>query len=131
MKHFKTSETTLYFNTRDEMVKVKLDRVAYIEADSNYCHVVFINGVKVTLLTSLLNIEKLINECFNDDTPTFLRIGKSHIVNRRYILRINLPRQRLLLSDLDSPRPLEISVSREALKALKQKLDTDNLSREQ
>ena len=122
MKHFRTSETTLYFNTRDEMIKVKLDRVAYIEADSNYCHVVFINGVKVTLLTSLLNIEKLINECFNDDEPLFLRIGKSHIVNRRYILQINIPRQRLLLSDLQSPQPLEISVSREALKALKQLL---------
>lgn len=120
MKHFKTSETTLYFNTRDELVKVKLDHVAYIEADSNYCHVVFINGVRVTLLTSLLNIEKLINECFKDEVPTFLRIGKSHIVNLRFILQINIPRQRLLLSDLQLPQPLEIAVSREALKALKQ-----------
>lgn len=126
MRHFKTSETTLFFNTRDEMVKVKLDRVAYIEADSNYCHVVFINGVKVTLLTSLLNIERLINECIKDDVPTFLRIGKSHIVNRTYIFQINIPRQRLVLSDFQSPRPLEIPVSREALKNLKQLLTPES-----
>lgn len=64
MKHFRASETTLFFNTRDEMIKVKLERVAYFEADSNYCHVIFINGAKATLLTSLVNIEKLLTERF-------------------------------------------------------------------
>lgn len=64
MKYFKASETTLFFNTRDEMIKVKLERVAYFEADSNYCHVIFINGAKATLLTSLVNIEKLLTERF-------------------------------------------------------------------
>lgn len=120
MKHFKASETTLFFNTRDEMIKVKLDRVAYFEADSNYCHVVFINGAKATLLTSLVNIEALLSEQFRGDNPIFIRIGKRYIVNRQYIFQINILRQRLVLSDYSSPVVMEISVSKEALKNLKQ-----------
>lgn len=125
MRHFKASETTLYFNTRDELVRVKLDRVAYFEADSNYCHVVFINGAIATLLTSLVNIEKLISERFQTHAPIFIRIGKRYIVNRRFIFQINIPRQRLVLSDLASPTLHELTVSREALKNLKQ-LYTEN-----
>lgn len=120
MRHFKASETTLFFNTRDEMIKVKLGRVAYFEADSNYCHVVFINGLRATLLTSLVNIEELLNGRFQGDNPMFIRIGKKYIVNRQYIFQINIPRQRLILSDYLSPNPLEISISKEALKNLKQ-----------
>ena len=120
MRHFKASETTLYFNTRDEMIKVKLERVAYFEADSNYCHVTFINGAKATLLTSLVNIEHLLSERFHDSTPMFVRIGKKYIVNRQYIFQINVLRQRLTLSDYSSPNVLELTISKEALKNLKQ-----------
>ncbi len=120
MKHFKASETTLFFNTRDEMIKVKLDRVAYFEADSNYCHVVFINGAKATLLTSLVNIESLLTERFKGDNPMFIRIGKRYIVNKQYVFQINIQRQKLILSDYIIPNVLEISISKEALKNLKQ-----------
>ena len=118
MNHFKASETTLFFNTRDEMIKVKLDRVAYFEADSNYCHVIFISGAKATLLTSLVNIEGLLTERFKGDNPMFIRIGKRFIVNKQYIFQINIPRQKLILTDFVSPVILEISISKEALKNL-------------
>lgn len=120
MKYFKASETTLFFNTRDEMIKVKLERVAYFEADSNYCDVIFINGAKATLLTSLVNIEQLLTERFKGDNPMFIRIGKRLIVNKQYIFQINIPRQKLILTDYVSPSVLEISISKEALKNLKQ-----------
>lgn len=120
MRQLRVSETVLYFNSRDEMIKVRLDRVAYIEADSNYCHVVFINGTKATILTSLLNMEKLIIEQFGADAPSFIRIGKRYIVNKNMIFQINLPRQKLVLSDYTTAGSLEIAVSKEALKNLKQ-----------
>ena len=120
MKYFKASETTLFFNTRDELIKVKLDRVGYFEADSNYCHVVFVNGAKATLLTSLVNIETLLAERFKGDGPMFIRIGKKYIVNKQYIFQINIPRQRLVLTDYQTPGVLEISVSKDALRNLKQ-----------
>ena len=120
MKHFNASDTTLFFNTRDEMIKVRLERVAYFEADSNYCHVMFINGAKATLLTSLVNIEGLLTEQFKGDNPMFIRIGKRYIVNKRYIFQINFPRQRLILTDYVTPGVMEISISKDALKNLRQ-----------
>lgn len=102
------------------MIKVRLERVAYFEADSNYCHVVFINGAKATLLTSLVNIENLITEQFRDSSPLFIRIGKKYIVNRQYIFQINVPRQKLTFTDYISPGTLDISISKDALKNLKQ-----------
>lgn len=120
MSQLKASNTVLFFNTRDELVKVKMDKVAYFEADANYCHVYFINGAKATLLTSLVNIEKLISEGFKEDSASFIRIGKKHIVNSRYIFLINTQRQRLSLTDFISPSVFELSISKEALKKLKQ-----------
>ncbi|MDE5882368.1 MAG: LytTR family transcriptional regulator [Muribaculaceae bacterium] len=120
MPYFKTSDTILYFNTRDELIKVKLDKVAYFEADSNYCHVVFINGAKATLLTSLVNIEQLLSERFKGNNPMFVRIGKRYIVNLQYIFQINIPRQRLLLTDFEKPEVIELAISKDALKNLKQ-----------
>lgn len=119
MRYFKASETTLFFNTRDELIKVKLDRVAYFEADSNYCHVVFINGARATLLTSLVNIETLLDERFRGDSPMFIRIGKRYIINRLYIFQINIPLQKLVLSDFTSPAIFELNISKEALRNLK------------
>lgn len=119
MGEFKTSRTTLFFNTRDELITVKLDRVAYFEADANYCHVVFINGAKATLLTSLVSIEKLLSERFKQNASNFIRIGKKVIVNSRFIFQINTLRQRLILSDFVSPNVLELNISKEALKNLK------------
>ena len=119
MKKLKASETTLLFNTRDELVKVKLERVAYFEADANYCHVVFINGAKATLLTSLVNVEKLLSEQFKETASVFIRIGKKVIVNSRFIFRINVQRQKLVLTDFVSPNVMELSISKDALKNLK------------
>ena len=119
MSEFITSETTLFFNTRDELIKVKLGRVAYFEADSNYCHVHFINGAKATLLTSLVNIEQLLSQHFQKNASHFIRIGKKVIVNGNFIFQINVVRQKLILSDFISPLVIELNISKEALKNLK------------
>lgn len=119
MKNFKASETTLYFNTRDEMIRVKLERVAYFESDSNYCNVVFINGNKATLLTSLINLEDLLTKQFKSDASMFIRIGKRFIINKNFIFQINVQRQKLILSDFVSLNIIELNISKDALKNLK------------
>lgn len=80
----------------------------------------FINGAKATLLTSLVSMEGLLANRFKDDVPMFIRIGKKYIVNRQYIFQINVLRQKLVMTDYESPVVLEISISKDALKNLKQ-----------
>ena len=50
----------LYFNTRDEMLRVDLRKVLYFKADRNYTDVYFVNGVHVTLPTGLMSIEQML-----------------------------------------------------------------------
>lgn len=120
IQNFKLIENTLIFNSRDELIKVSLSNVAYFESDSNYCHVVFTTGTMATMLASLSSIEKIINgNRANNEEPRFIRIGKRYIINSQLIFQINIPRKRLVLSDLDSPFVHELSISSDALKNLK------------
>lgn len=109
----------LLFNTRDELTRIRLDRVCYFESDGNYTTVYFSNGVKTSLLTSLVHLEELISDVFAGNRNVFIRISKKYIVNSAYIFQINVLRQRLILSDLVGPTVYTLPVSKEALKSLK------------
>ncbi len=109
----------LLFNTRDELIRVNLKYVVYFEADGNYTHIIFSNAAKATLLYSLGSIEKLIDEKLKGQAQTFIRIGKRYIVNSACVFQINTLRQKLLLTNFEAPHLFSLSVSKEALKSLK------------
>lgn len=112
-------DNILLFSTRDELTRIRLERVMYFEADANYTKVVFSNGVTATLLTSLIHLEKLIAGVLIEKNSIFVRIGKRYIINSAYLFQINVLRQRLVLSDLASPYTATLSVSKDALRKLK------------
>lgn len=111
----------LYFNTRDEMLRVDLRKVLYFKADRNYTDVYFVNGVHVTLPTGLMSIEQMLeNDKLRGRTMPFVRLGRSLIVNISYILHINVVKQELTLSDMTMPGCQRITVAKEALRKLKE-----------
>ena len=110
----------LLFNTRDELTRVNLAYVAYFEADGNYTHIMFSNGCKVMLLVSLARIEHLIDDVLKGQVQPFIRIGKRYIVNSSFIFQINVLKQKLLLANFRSPHVFTLSVSKEALRTLKE-----------
>lgn len=111
----------LYFNTRDEMLRVDLRKVLYFKADRNYTDVYFVNGVHVTLPTGLMSIEQMLeNDKLRGRTMPFVRLGRSLIVNISYILHINVLKQELTLSDMSMPGCQRIAVAKEALRKLKE-----------
>lgn len=112
-------DNILLFSTRDELTRIRLERVMYFEADANYTKVVFSNGVTAMLLTSLVHLEKLIAGVLIEKNSIFVRIGKRYIINSAYLFQINVLRQRLVLSDLASPYTATLSVSKDALRKLK------------
>ena len=111
---------TLLFNTRDELVRVSLKHVVYFEADGNYTNIYFENGQKVTLLSGLGNIERLLDEKLRGKIQPYIRIGRQYIVNSARIFQINTLRQKLVLTNFDTPNVFTLSVSKEALKSLKE-----------
>ena len=68
---------------------------------------------------NLSAFEKLIEQQLGSDVQTFIRLGKSLIINARYIYYVNIPKQQLILSDIGFSGKFTLSASKEALRALK------------
>ena len=117
----------IIFNTRDEFIKVDIEKMVYALAEDNYVQMVFLNGQKALVCTSLNSLERLILSVLRKEQyGSYTRIGRSLIVNNAYITHINLPKQHLVLSDLDTIKPIVLSVPKAALKVLKTTLLESN-----
>lgn len=113
--------TPIIFNTRDELIKIDIDKMIYAMAEDNYVHLFFRNGQRVMVCMTLLSLEQLIMSVIaKDKKGVYTRIGRRFIVNNNYIMQINTLKQQLVLSDLDVVEPITLTVSKEALKVLKQ-----------
>ena len=121
---------TFLFNTRDELIRVSLKHVIYFEADGNYTHVFFENGQKATLLYSLANIERLLDEKLSGKTQPYIRIGKRYIINSTRVFQINTLRQQLTLTNFDTSNVFTLSISKDALKNLKELYTQNNKTQE-
>lgn len=116
-----SEKSIIYFNTRDEMLKVNLRNVVYFQADRNYTDVFFINGAHATLTIGLITIEKMLDEPHvRGNVPPFIRIGRGYIVNAQFIFHINALKQELVLTDTQSSSIYRLQVSKDALKKLKE-----------
>lgn len=121
---------TLLFNTRDELIRVSLRHVVYFEADGNYTQIFFENGQKVTILYSLAKLEALLDETLRGKKQPFIRIGKRYIINSSSVFQINTLRQRLVLTNFNTSNVFALSVSKEALKSLKELYTQTNQSQQ-
>lgn len=114
-------EKVIMFNSRDELLRMEVGKIVYFEADGNYTHVVTKNKLKATLGTSLSKTETVLSAQLGSDAQRFMRVGKRFIVNLRYVYSVNLTKQHLLLSDLDS-FAFQLPVSKDALRKMKELL---------
>ena len=112
-------QKTIYFNSRDELLRVDLSSVVYFEADGNYTKFISVNGLTSIVCMNLGKMEELLSLRFKDMPGTFVRIGKRYIVNMRHVYKINTLKQELTLSDQTS-FTMTLNISKVALKALKE-----------
>lgn len=119
-------KATLIFSTTIELVRIAPEKVVYISSDGNYSSLVQADGEMRLLSFQLGQIEKMIEEQLGSAGNCFIRIGKSLIINRSYIYYINVPKQKLILSDAGSVNHT-VNASKEALKQLKELIEKDTL----
>lgn len=112
------------FTNSSELVRVPSDAIVYIAASGNYSSIKVADGCEYLLTLQLGQMERRIAEMSGPDDKRFVRIGKSLIVNREYIVFINPNRQKIVLSDCRMFHH-ELSASRDALKALKEYLERE------
>ena len=102
----------------DELLRLRITEIAYFESDGNYCNVVTANKLRSPIGMNLTNLEHALDKQLGNEATTFIRIGKRFIVNKRYICKVNIPKQRLVITDYDR-FTFQLPISRDALKQLK------------
>ena len=106
----------LKITTSAEMVRVRTDEIIYVCADGNYSDLVLTNGRKRKMTFQLHFFEDAFKQLHNN---MFVRVGRSLIVDKRYVYVINLKEQLLVMSGQQlNSEVKQLKVSRDALKQL-------------
>ena len=95
--------------------------MACIHANGNYSNVMYIDGNKIMVSIGLSQIELIIKDAVTKKhlTNTFVRLGRSVIVNNMYLSQINILKQKLTLSDRGT-HAYQLTVPKNLLKSYKE-----------
>lgn len=113
----------LRISTSTELVRVATDEIVYVRADGNYSDLVLTSGKSRKMTFQLHFFDEVFRQLRNN---MFVRVGRSLIVNKRYIYVINLTEQMLVFAG----QPIKVEIAplklpREALKQLKELLEKE------
>jgi DNA-binding LytR/AlgR family response regulator len=89
----------IFFNSRDQLLRLDTQKIVYFEADGNLTYIVLANKLKATVSMNLSKMEEFLALQYKDKARLFMRIGKRFIINMNYIYSIQVARQKLILSD--------------------------------
>lgn len=107
----------LLIHTINEAFSFAPNQIICIEADGNYCNLHHSNGNEYLLSFQLGQVESIIKEQLFYSNHSFVRVGKSLIVNMDELICINITKQTLEMNNSSSEKII-FSASREALKKL-------------
>ena len=113
------AQLIIYFNSRDRLIRLDIQRIVYFESDGNYTYIVTANKQRICITMNLAHTEEALASQLGESAKQFMRIGKRLIVNMNYIYQINIQKQALMLSDCEHFL-FQIPVSKEALKTVKE-----------
>lgn len=115
----------LIISLSNELIRVIPERIVYISSDGNYSTMVLHDKAKQLFSFNLSHFQKIIESQLKADATMFIRLGKSAIINREYIYKINISKQQVVLSDMNLNESFVITASKEALKQLKNLLERE------
>ena len=96
----------IFFNSRDNLLRLQADRIVYFEADGNYTVIMTKNKLKMHVGISLSRMEDVLSEQLR------------FIINREFVFNIDCAHQQLILSDMET-FAFSLPVSKDALKKTK------------
>lgn len=120
------ANTHLVISTTNELLRVPAKHIIYISSDGNYSNLLLQGGEMRMVTFQLGQIERMIAEQLPDMGKTFIRIGKSLIININNVFLINVGKQQLILTDNIQGR-YTLSASKEALRALKEYIEKEGI----
>ncbi len=112
----------LNISTNNEIIRIPTEEIVFIKGDGNYSDVFLQNGKKENVLAQLHSLEE---KLFSIKDCTFFRVGKSFIINKNFIYKVNPGVQKLILASSKLAGDIHLKLSKEALKELKAKLEKE------
>ncbi|OKY98576.1 MAG: hypothetical protein BHV67_05510 [Bacteroidales bacterium 43_36] len=113
----------LCLNSRDELLIIDLEKVAFFQANGNYTALNYISGDTHLLTTGLSKVEEYIRMTWPKDNPSpFVRLGRSLIINQSFLSGISVLKQKLTLSDRNG-HSYSLSVPKPLLKEYKERIN--------
>ena len=112
----------LKITTNSEIIRIPTDEIIFIKGDGNYSDIFLANGKKENVISQL---HDLMDKLTALNYSPFYRVGKSLIINRDYVFKVNPGLQRIILSNNRLEKDILIKASKDALKNLKEKLETE------
>lgn len=112
----------LKITTNSEIIQIPTDEIIFIKGDGNYSDIFLANGKKENVISQL---HDLMDNLTTLNYNPFYRVGKSLIINRDYVFKVNPGLQRIILSNSRLEKDILIKASKDALKKLKEKLETE------
>ena len=107
----------LLIHTVNEAYSFNPNQIICIEADGNYSNLHLSNGNEYLLSFQLGQVENIIKEQLSYSNHSFVRVGKSLIINMDELICVNITKQTLEMNQ-PSGEKLLFNASREALKKL-------------
>lgn len=113
----------LRISTSTELVRVATDEIVYVCADGNYSDLMLTSGKSRKMTFQIHFFDEVFQQLRRN---MFVRVGRSLIVNKRYIYVINLTEHKLVFAGQQIKSEIApVQVSRDALKQLKQLLENE------
>jgi DNA-binding LytR/AlgR family response regulator len=112
-------EKYVLFNTRDTMLRISQTQIVRFSANGNYTDMFLTTGKKFTFTSGLGQMKQHLETSLKEDARYFVRLGKSAIINLRFVYRIDLQNHILELYDPVTDKFFRLEVSKGALKKLK------------
>ena len=119
------SNKVIIISNANELVRIKPERVVYVESDGNYSTMVLHDKTEQVFTMNLAHCQQLMEEQLGKEAMTFIRLGKQLIVNRAYIFKINVNKQQLIMSNTEVNNAFTLQASKEALKQLKALIESE------
>ena len=57
------TQQLIYFNSRDKLIRLDVQKIVYFEGDGNYTYIVTANKQKVCVTMNLAHTEEALDEC--------------------------------------------------------------------
>jgi len=85
------TERTILVKTRTKNISIGQSKISYLEADSNYCYIHLIDGIRIVVSKCLKQVQSSMED------SQFLKIHRKYVINIAHVYCIDISRSTIIM----------------------------------